>query len=202
MKRVGYISLHSLPDLVFTILHPWVALGILFLLAFFAAYMTALSRADLTYVLPATSLGYVLLALIAKFYLHEQVSTLRWVGIGLISWRRVRHGPATRRLLIRTSRIENLSPWVKAEPCGTPTWGAIMAVVLASYQDVLLSRHEESERCREPLSRRAGHSGVAHPAASQLHVGHFMMAMAFFSLLFALPRVSLVAPPRLPHFRR
>ncbi len=85
MKQVGNISLHSLPDLVFTILDPWVALGILFLLAFFAAYMTALSWADLTYVLPATSLGYVLLALIAKFYLHEQVSTLRWVGIGLIS---------------------------------------------------------------------------------------------------------------------
>ena len=85
MKQIGNISLHSLPDLVFTILDPWVALGILFLLAFFAAYMTALSWADLTYVLPATSLGYVLLALIAKFYLHEQVSTLRWVGIGLIS---------------------------------------------------------------------------------------------------------------------
>ncbi len=85
MKQVGSISLHSLPDLVFTILDPWVALGILFLLAFFAAYMTALSWADLTYVLPATSLGYVLLALIAKFFLHEQVSTLRWVGIGLIS---------------------------------------------------------------------------------------------------------------------
>jgi drug/metabolite transporter (DMT)-like permease len=85
MKQVGNISLHNLPDLVFTILDPWLALGILFLLAFFAAYMTALSWADLTYVLPATSLGYVLLALIAKFYLHEQVSTLRWVGIGLIS---------------------------------------------------------------------------------------------------------------------
>jgi drug/metabolite transporter (DMT)-like permease len=85
MKQVGNISLHSLPDLVLTVMDPWVALGILFLLAFFAAYMTALSWADLTYVLPATSLGYVLLALIAKFYLHEQVTTLRWVGIGLIS---------------------------------------------------------------------------------------------------------------------
>jgi drug/metabolite transporter (DMT)-like permease len=85
MKQVGNISLHSLPDLVLTVMDPWVALGILFLLAFFAAYMTALSWADLTYVLPATSLGYVLLALIAKFYLHEEVTILRWVGIGLIS---------------------------------------------------------------------------------------------------------------------
>ena len=60
--------------MILTILNPWVALGILFLLGFFAAYMTALSWADLTYVLPATSLGYVLLALIAKFLLHEQVT--------------------------------------------------------------------------------------------------------------------------------
>jgi len=37
--------------------------------------MTALSWADLTYVLPATSLGYVLLALVAKFALHERVSS-------------------------------------------------------------------------------------------------------------------------------
>ena len=85
MKDVGNVSLHGLPDLVFSVLNPWVALGILFLLGFFAAYMTALSWADLTYVLPATSLGYVLLTLIAKFFLHEQVTTLRWLGVGLIS---------------------------------------------------------------------------------------------------------------------
>ena len=47
--------------------------------------MVSLSWADLTYVLPATSLGYVLLAIIAKFALHEQVSLTRWLGILLIS---------------------------------------------------------------------------------------------------------------------
>jgi drug/metabolite transporter (DMT)-like permease len=85
MKQVGNVSLQHLPDIVLTVLNPWVALGILFLLGFFAAYMTALSWADLTYVLPATSLGYVLLALIAKFLLHERVTTTRWLGIALIS---------------------------------------------------------------------------------------------------------------------
>jgi drug/metabolite transporter (DMT)-like permease len=50
-----------------------------------ATYMTALSWADLTYVLPATSLGYVLLALVARFVLHEHVSPLRWLGIVLIT---------------------------------------------------------------------------------------------------------------------
>jgi drug/metabolite transporter (DMT)-like permease len=85
MKDVGNISLGHPSDLILAITNPWVALGILFLLGFFASYMTALSWADLTYVLPATSLGYVLLALIAKFLLHEEVTPLRWIGILLIS---------------------------------------------------------------------------------------------------------------------
>jgi drug/metabolite transporter (DMT)-like permease len=85
MKQVGAISLHHLPSVLLAVMNPWVAVGILLLLAFFASYTTALSWADLTYVLPATSLGYVLLAPIAKFALHEQVSPLRWLGIALIS---------------------------------------------------------------------------------------------------------------------
>src|ERR1700686_2814840 len=85
MKQVGNISLHHLQGIILAVLNPWVAVGIVLLLAFFASYMNALSWADLTYVLPATSLGYVLLALVAKFALHEQVSPLRWLGIALIS---------------------------------------------------------------------------------------------------------------------
>jgi drug/metabolite transporter (DMT)-like permease len=79
------VSLAHLPSIIFAVLNPSVALGVLFLLAFFAAYMMTLSWADLTYVLPATSVGYVLLALIAKFLLHEHVSPTRWIGILLIS---------------------------------------------------------------------------------------------------------------------
>ena len=85
MKQTGSISIHHLRSVVLAVLNPWVAIGIVLLLAFFASYMNALSWADLTYVLPATSLGYVLLALVAKFALHEQISLLRWLGIGLIS---------------------------------------------------------------------------------------------------------------------
>jgi len=85
MKQTGSISVHDLQGVIFAVLNPWVAIGILLLLAFFATYMTALSWADLTYVLPATSLGYVLLALVARFVLHEHVSPLRWLGIALIT---------------------------------------------------------------------------------------------------------------------
>jgi len=85
MKQAGAISLGHPQGLILAVLNPWVAAGIVLLLAFFASYTNALSWADLTYVLPATSLGYVLLALIARFVLHEHVSPMRWLGIALIS---------------------------------------------------------------------------------------------------------------------
>src|ERR1041385_1755981 len=85
MKQVGNISLQHPAELLLAIANPWVGLGIVLLLGFFASYMSALSWADLTYVLPASSLGYVLLALIARFVLHEQVSFTRWLGIALVS---------------------------------------------------------------------------------------------------------------------
>ena len=59
MKQVGNISFHNIGSLFLAVSNPWVAIGILLLLAFFASYMNALSWADLTYVLPASSLGYV-----------------------------------------------------------------------------------------------------------------------------------------------
>ncbi len=64
--------------------NPWVISGILLLLCFFASYLTALSWADLTFVLPSTALGYVVVALLSRFWLHEQISPLRWAGILLI----------------------------------------------------------------------------------------------------------------------
>ncbi len=85
MKQTGRISPHHLSTLIAALLNPTVAIGIVLLVGFFATYMNALSWADLTYVLPASSLGYVLLALIAKFVLHEHVSLSRWLGIALIS---------------------------------------------------------------------------------------------------------------------
>jgi drug/metabolite transporter (DMT)-like permease len=85
MKDLGGASLHNISGLLLAILNPFVAAGIALLLAFFASYMSALSWADLTYVLPATSLSYVLVALIARVGFHEQISLTRWLGIALIA---------------------------------------------------------------------------------------------------------------------
>ena len=66
------------------VLNPWVVLGILLLVIFLAAYMAALSWADLSFVLPATAPGYILTAILSRIFLHEEISPLRWAGTVLI----------------------------------------------------------------------------------------------------------------------
>lgn len=85
MKSVGPVSLHHLGELIHAVLTPWVGAGIIVLIGFFASYLTALSWADLTYVLPATSIGYVIMELLGHFWLHEYVSPWRWLGILFIT---------------------------------------------------------------------------------------------------------------------
>jgi drug/metabolite transporter (DMT)-like permease len=85
MKRLGPVSLTH-PDALITALRtPWVLSGVLLLLLWTACYLTALTWADLTFVLPATSLAYVAVALLSRFWLHEQISPARWAGIALIT---------------------------------------------------------------------------------------------------------------------
>lgn len=85
MKDVGAIDVHHLWHVLSALANPWVFLGILFLLAFMSSYMTALSFADLTYVLPATAIGYISMAMFGHFWLHEHVTPLRWIGVVLIT---------------------------------------------------------------------------------------------------------------------
>jgi drug/metabolite transporter (DMT)-like permease len=63
---------------------PWVALGVVLLILWMMSRMTLLSWADLSYVLPVTAVGYVLLALVGHVFLAEQIPLKRWAGIVLI----------------------------------------------------------------------------------------------------------------------
>jgi drug/metabolite transporter (DMT)-like permease len=85
MKSVGHVSFSNFHQLFSALLNPWILAGICLLILFFASYLTALSWADLTYVLPATAVSYVIMALLARFFLHEKVSLTRWLGILLIT---------------------------------------------------------------------------------------------------------------------
>src|SRR5260370_33263064 len=84
MRQVGPVSLHNLGLLFDALRNPWVITGILCLLGFFASYLSALSWADLTFVLPATAFGYGVVALLSRFWLHEDGSVYLWRRIVLI----------------------------------------------------------------------------------------------------------------------
>lgn len=63
--------------LIFT---PWVLLGTSLLILWLLSRMTLLGWADLSYVLPVTSVGYVLSAVLGKVFFAEQVTWQRWLG--------------------------------------------------------------------------------------------------------------------------
>jgi drug/metabolite transporter (DMT)-like permease len=85
MTKLPAISAAHTGSLIAAVFTPWIGCGIALLIAFFASYLTALSWADLSYVLPATAFGNVIVALLARFWLHEPISVERWAGILLIT---------------------------------------------------------------------------------------------------------------------
>ena len=84
MRRMGAIAWSSPLAYVEVLLNPWVAAGVALMIVWLLSQMTLLSWADLSYVLPVTSVGYVLVALAGRFLLAEQISWPRWAGITLI----------------------------------------------------------------------------------------------------------------------
>jgi hypothetical protein len=108
MTYLPAISLAHPASLIAAVFTPWIAVGIALLIGFFASYLTALSWADLTYVLPATAFGNVIVALLSRFWLHEPISLQRWAGIVLITVGVgfVAHGPSLTERPPVTSRDE------------------------------------------------------------------------------------------------
>jgi uncharacterized membrane protein len=84
LKQRGTALGSSALDYLRAMADPWVAAGISLLVLWLLSRMALLSWADLSYVLPVTSIGYVLTALLGRAFLGEQVSGPRWAGTLLI----------------------------------------------------------------------------------------------------------------------
>jgi drug/metabolite transporter (DMT)-like permease len=112
MTNLPAISLAHPLSLIGAVFTPWIAIGILLLIGFFASYLTALSWADLTYVLPATAFGNVIVALFARFWLNEPISMQRWAGIALITIGVgfVAQGPSLTERPAPDSAVEDIDP--------------------------------------------------------------------------------------------
>jgi drug/metabolite transporter (DMT)-like permease len=84
MRRTGPGVFESPLGYVTALFDPWVALGVCLLVLWMLSQMALLSWADLSYVLPVTSAGYVLAAIAGRLFLQERISTARWIGVALI----------------------------------------------------------------------------------------------------------------------
>jgi uncharacterized membrane protein len=87
MMQIGAVEISAAGlrhALLMTITNGTIWIGVLFLVGFTLSYMTVLSWADYSYVMPAGAFGYATLTLLAVLFLHESVSPRRWIGVILI----------------------------------------------------------------------------------------------------------------------
>lgn len=87
MSEIGAVELtpHGIAQAFrLTVTNGTIWTGIFFLIGFMMSYMTVLSWADYSYVMPAGAFGYAVLTFLAVIFLHENVSSRRWIGVVLI----------------------------------------------------------------------------------------------------------------------
>lgn len=88
MKRIGAAATRTPAGLVHVLSQilasEYVWMGIACLLTFFVAYLLVLSWADYSYVQPASSCSYLIVALLGYFFLGEVITPLRWAGVAVI----------------------------------------------------------------------------------------------------------------------
>jgi uncharacterized membrane protein len=87
MSQIGEVTISFsglLHTFVSTLHNGTIWLGILFLIGFTLSYMTAVSWADYSYVMPAGAFGYAIQTMLAVVVLHEVVTPRRWIGVVMI----------------------------------------------------------------------------------------------------------------------
>ena len=88
MKQLGEISTLNARKLlgifVSAITNKYVLIGVVFMAVSYFSFLGALRIADLSLVLPATSISFVITTIGARFFLKENISAIRWAGILLV----------------------------------------------------------------------------------------------------------------------
>jgi len=74
----------SVLDYLAAMFTPWVMTGIVLLILWLLSRMALMSWADLSYVLPVTSIAYVASAVLGRVFFGEIVTWQRWLGTAFI----------------------------------------------------------------------------------------------------------------------
>ena len=61
--------------------NPCVLLGVFFEALFFASLLILMAKSDISFLWPLTGLSFVPATFAAVWFLHEQVSSVRWAGV-------------------------------------------------------------------------------------------------------------------------
>jgi drug/metabolite transporter (DMT)-like permease len=85
MKQIGRAGGGWLDQGLAVVRNAWIGTGLVLMILHVGLYMLALEGADLSFALPLTAASYPLAALLARFYLREDVGTARWLGTFLIT---------------------------------------------------------------------------------------------------------------------
>lgn len=88
LRQIGAVDLNPLAMFAFGVqvfASPWVLLGVLSLIVSLLLYLAAISRLDLSYILPIVASNYVLTTLVGWLVLGERVSATRWLGTLLVT---------------------------------------------------------------------------------------------------------------------
>ncbi len=97
ITQVGEVTRISVPEIARVLkagaTNPNVLLGVFCEAVFFASLLILISKSDISFLWPLTGLSFVFATLAAIWFLHEQVSLVRWAGVvcimvgaGLISY--------------------------------------------------------------------------------------------------------------------
>lgn len=88
LKRLEGPKSYSIPEIARmvgrAITNKQIVLGVACEAVFFFCLLTMMSRADVSFVWPLTSLTFVFSTFAARFYLREEIDGMRWAGVMLI----------------------------------------------------------------------------------------------------------------------
>src|SRR5262249_30045619 len=66
------------------IVNPRILSGVFFEALFFICLLVLMAQSDISFLWPLTALSFVFATLAAMWFLHEQVSSIRWAGVVFI----------------------------------------------------------------------------------------------------------------------